>query len=90
MPLTIILQGKRHEVDHVDGDTIVDAARRAGLKPPTSCEAGNCATCMAIVQDGTATMRYNNALDADEVDDGWVLTCQAVPDGDVTVEYEDY
>jgi hypothetical protein len=34
-------------------------------------------------------MRANNALTPEEVTDGWILTCQAVPVGrNVTVEYE--
>jgi hypothetical protein len=34
-------------------------------------------------------MRANNALTPEEVDEGWILTCQAVPEGAaVTVEYE--
>ena len=44
---------------------------------------------MALVRDGSATMRRNNALTPEEVEEGWVLTCQAIPEGDpVTVEYE--
>ena len=36
-------------------------------------------------------MRANNALDPDEVEEGWILTCQAVPTGHrVTVEYESF
>jgi hypothetical protein len=34
-------------------------------------------------------MRVNNALTPDEVDEGWILTCQSLPSGStVTVEYE--
>ena len=50
-----------------------------GLTPPYSCEAGDCATCMAKLTEGAATMHANNALIDDEVEGGWVLTCQAVP-----------
>jgi ferredoxin len=50
-----------------------------GMAPPFSCEAGSCATCMARVVEGTASMHVNNALTDDEVTDGWVLTCQALP-----------
>jgi len=58
---------------------VLDAARRAGLRPPFSCESGSCATCMAHLDAGSVQMRVNNALSAAEVEDGWILTCQAVP-----------
>ena len=85
----IRLDRRKHTVAYEPGDTILDAARRAGLKPPFSCEQGNCATCMAHLDAGKATMRANNALSADEVEAGWVLTCQAVPmSREVVVDYD--
>ena len=70
--------------------TLLESARRAGLTPPFSCEAGNCGTCMARLSEGSATMRVNDALMDDEVEEGYVLTCQAIPDTpSVTVHYED-
>jgi 3-ketosteroid 9alpha-monooxygenase subunit B len=87
--LTLILGGRKVTVGYRAGDTVLQTARRGGLQAPFSCEAGDCATCMAIVREGSATMRVNNALTPDEVDEGWVLTCQALPRGRaVTVEYE--
>ena len=69
---------------------MLESARRAGLTPPFSCEAGNCGTCMAKLVEGRATMRVNDALEEDEVEDGYMLTCQAVPDTDtVSVNYDD-
>jgi ferredoxin len=74
---------------HHPGTTILETARSLGLTPPSSCEAGNCATCMARLEEGSAPMRANEALEPDEVDEGWVLTCQAVPEGpSVSVVYE--
>jgi ferredoxin-NADP reductase len=88
--ITIHLDRKKAEVSRVAGETLLESARRAGLSPPFSCEAGNCGTCMARLSEGSATMRVNDALEPDEVDDGYVLTCQAVPDTpSVTVHYED-
>ncbi|GAB89706.1 ferredoxin--NADP reductase [Gordonia rhizosphera] len=88
--LTIKLGRKKITVPRKPGETILESARRGGLKPPFSCEAGNCATCMARLDEGTATMRVNDALEDDEVDDGYVLTCQAVPDtANTVVDYED-
>jgi 3-ketosteroid 9alpha-monooxygenase subunit B len=89
--VTVILKGRRHEIAYQPGDTLLNTARRGGLQAPFSCEAGNCATCMALLQEGTATMKANNALTAEEVEEGWVLTCQAIPHGPtVTVEYESF
>jgi ferredoxin-NADP reductase len=87
--LTIRLESHEHTLDYQVGDTLLEAARRGGLSPPYSCEAGSCATCMAHLDAGSATMRVNNALSADEVDSGWVLTCQAIPTGGkVVVDYD--
>ena len=87
--VTIRLQQRTHTVAYQPGDTLLETARRGGLQPPFSCELGNCATCMAHLDVGSATMRANNALTADEVDTGWVLTCQAVPTTrEVVVDYD--
>ncbi len=78
--ITILLGKRRHEIPYQAGDTLLGAARRAGLSDaPFSCERGSCATCMAKVTEGSATMRVNNALTDAEIADGFVLTCQAIP-----------
>ena len=87
--VTLMLSGKRTTVPYQPGDTVLETARRAGLRPPFSCEAGNCATCMALVKDGSATLRTNNALTPEELAEGWILTCQALPDSPtLTVDYD--
>jgi len=87
--VTIELAGRTDSTEHRPGTTILQTARQMGMSPPFSCEAGSCATCMARVVEGMATMHVNNALTDDEVAEGWVLTCQAVPDSEsVHVVYE--
>jgi 3-ketosteroid 9alpha-monooxygenase subunit B len=87
--LVIRLGGRETTLRYGAGDTILDAARRGGLSPPFSCEQGNCATCMAHLDEGSVRMRVNNALSPEEVDDGWVLTCQALPTSRaVLVDYD--
>ena len=87
--LVVRLERRETTVRYEPGDTILDGARRGGLNPPFSCEQGNCATCMAHLDAGSVTMRVNNALTPDEVEDGWVLTCQALPtSADVVVNYD--
>jgi ferredoxin-NADP reductase len=72
--------GPRSMVLHPrSGAMILHAARAAGLNVPSSCELGNCATCIARVVEGTVTMHRNEVLTPDEVRAGWVLTCQGSP-----------
>jgi ferredoxin-NADP reductase len=77
--VTVELDGQTKTTTHHPGATILQTARQAGLSPPYSCEAGNCATCMAKLLGGEVTMHVNDALFEDEVADGWILTCQSVP-----------
>lgn len=77
--VTIELDKRVVTGDYRHGTTILQTARQLNLSPPFSCEAGNCATCMAKVVEGEATMHNNTALTDEEVATGWVLTCQAVP-----------
>ena len=77
--VSIELDGRTEATDHRPGTTILQTARQLGMSPPFSCESGSCATCMARLVEGTASMRINNALTDNEVADGWLLTCQAVP-----------
>lgn len=88
--VTITLDGQTVSVPAMPGETLLESARRAGLTPPYSCESGNCGSCIATVTEGSCTMRKNNALAADEIEEGLVLTCQGIPDTPtVSVSYDD-
>lgn len=90
-PRSIVIRfdRRKHTIAYEPGDTILDTARRAGLNPPFACQMGNCATCMAHLDAGEVAMRVNEALDDDEVAEGWILTCQAVPiSHEVVVDYD--
>ena len=67
--VTIVLDRKKVSVPRVANETLLESARRAGLSPPFSCEAGNCGTCMGKLVEGRATMRVNDALEPDEIDE---------------------
>jgi 3-ketosteroid 9alpha-monooxygenase subunit B len=87
--VVIRLDRRKHTIAYQSGDTVLETARRGGLRPPFSCEAGNCATCMAHLDKGSVAMRVNNALSADELDEGWILTCQSIPTStEVAVDYD--
>ncbi len=87
--VTFELNGRSTVVPYAPGDTLLQTARMGGLAAPSSCEVGNCGTCMARLTEGSARMVNNDALESDEVDEGWVLTCQALPTSrTVRVVYE--
>lgn len=75
--LTVILDGKEHEIAIGAGDHLLDAALEAGLDLPFSCKAGVCCTCRARVLEGETVMDKNFTLEADEMARGFVLSCQA-------------
>jgi len=85
----IYLEGSCHQVSIKDGQTILEAALGAGLEPPYSCEAGVCGACKATCNSGSVRMHATMALDPDEIEQGRILTCQAVPTtAQVEIHYE--
>jgi len=61
------------------GQSILDAAMHAGADVPFSCKGGVCCTCKAKVMEGKAIMDHNSSLSEDEIEEGFILTCQAHP-----------
>lgn len=61
------------------GESILEAALRNGADLPFACKGGVCATCRARLTDGRVEMDINYALEQDELDAGFILTCQAHP-----------
>jgi ferredoxin-NADP reductase len=87
--VTIELGREKVTVPYRAGNTLLQTARMAGLRAPSSCETGSCGTCIAQVTEGGARMINNDALDDDEVAEGLVVTCQALPTSrTVRVVYE--
>jgi len=87
LSLTVTLQASGKRFDVAPGETVLEAARRAGLALPYSCLAGVCGSCKATLVAGECTYPRNppSALSADERLHHKVLLCQAVPTGDLVV-----
>src|SRR5690606_35410910 len=88
--VTIILDGETTEFElDANGDSILDAAINAGADVPFSCKGAVCCTCRAKVMEGEVAMDMNYALEDDEVENGFVLTCQSHPKSTkVVVDYD--
>ncbi|WCT73473.1 ferredoxin--NADP reductase [Sphingomonas naphthae] len=88
--IILVLRGQSHMIDHAPGETIVQAAYRNDIRVPISCLEGACATCVARVTEGRVEMIANSALTLREVEQGYALTCQALPTArSVTVIYDE-
>jgi ring-1,2-phenylacetyl-CoA epoxidase subunit PaaE len=61
----------------MNDEVVLDAAMRAGLELPFSCRAGVCSTCRTKLVRGEVEMAQNYALEEWEVNEGYVLACQA-------------
>jgi ring-1,2-phenylacetyl-CoA epoxidase subunit PaaE len=81
--------GKTTIVPVDQDEAILDAGERAGLVLPWSCRGGMCSTCRARLTEGTVEMARNFALEAWELEAGFVLTCQARPtSAHVVLDYD--
>ena len=78
--VNIILDGMATEFDMQSEDTnILDVALKNGADLPFACKGGVCATCRAKLDSGEVAMDVNYSLEPDEVERGFILTCQAHP-----------
>ena len=75
--MVLVLDGKEHEIAIGPDEHLLDAGLNAGLDLPFSCKAGVCCTCRAKITEGEVVMDKNFTLEADEVAQGYVLSCQA-------------
>lgn len=66
--------------------TVLDAARAAGLRLPSSCTKGMCGTCKSRLVSGRVDMNHAGGIRQREIDAGWVLLCCSRPLEDLVVD----
>ena len=87
---TIIYDDETLSLEVPENMTILDAALQKNIDVPYSCQGGVCSACIAKVSSGSASMQQNNILTDAEIEEGLVLTCQAVPKTqEITVDFDD-
>jgi len=88
--VTIVDGGKEfHFVMTEEHASILDGALEAGADLPFACKGGVCSTCKCKVTEGQVAMKINYALEAYEVEQQFVLSCQSIPTSDkVRVDFD--
>lgn len=89
--IEVILDGEKIELElDGQGKSILDAVNEKGFDAPYSCRGGVCSTCRAKVTEGRARMEINYALTDKEVEEGYILSCQAHPTSEcVKLSYDE-
>jgi ring-1,2-phenylacetyl-CoA epoxidase subunit PaaE len=89
--VSVLLDGRRRSFSmQRDGETVLDAAARAGIELPFSCRAGVCSTCRTKVVSGVVEMAQNYALEEWELEQGYVLACQSrVKSATLELDYDE-
>jgi ring-1,2-phenylacetyl-CoA epoxidase subunit PaaE len=77
--VTVLLDGRRSTTTVPAGTPVLDGAQRVRPDLPFACKGGVCGTCRARLVEGEVTMRRNYALEQEELDAGYILTCQSLP-----------
>ncbi len=76
----------RRVLECPENETVLDAARKAGIRLPSSCAKGLCGTCKSKVTAGTVSMTHAGGIRQREIDAGMALLCCSKPTSDLVVE----
>ncbi len=88
--VTVIMDGRGSQFElSADGENVLDAGLNQGLDLPYSCKGGVCSTCKAKLLEGKVDMDITHGLEPGEIEQGFILTCQAHPISDkVVVDFD--
>ncbi|RVW01083.1 ferredoxin--NADP reductase [Rhodococcus xishaensis] len=76
------LDGETHNLSWPRKQTLVDVMLSKGLDVPYSCQEGECGSCACTVLEGKVEMDHAGVLDQEDIDNGYILGCQAKPVSD--------
>jgi 3-ketosteroid 9alpha-monooxygenase subunit B len=77
--LEVTLDGQTRLLPWPPGTRMLDVLIDQGVDPPFSCREGICGACACQLTSGQVEMAHNEVLEAEDVAEGYILACQAVP-----------
>lgn len=88
--MTVIIDKEKNTLTYTNKENnILGAIEKDGMDAPYSCRGGVCCSCKAKVLEGSASMKINYSLTDEEVAEGYILTCQAVPTSEkLTISFD--
>ena len=75
----IFSKSNNFEINVNEGETILEAAINANLDPPYACRVAACCSCKAKLLEGKVEMDDDEPLTEEEIEEGFILTCQSHP-----------
>ena len=88
--IEIISDNENFKIIGSEKKSILDVALDNNIDAPYSCQGGICSTCIARIKKGSVKMETNQILTDEEIDDGLILTCQAIPTSNsIIIDYDD-
>ncbi|MEN8835823.1 MAG: ferredoxin--NADP reductase [Polaribacter sp.] len=88
--ITVLLDDEETTFSMQQTNDILAATLRNDLDPPYSCQGGVCSSCLAKVTEGKAVMAKNAILTNSEIEEGFILTCQAHPTtAKIKIDFDD-
>lgn len=84
----VTLDGETRSLAWPRESTLIDVMLAAGMEAPYSCREGTCGSCMCTLSEGEVALGETEALDEDDIADGYILACQAKPvSGSLKVDF---
>ena len=88
--IEIISDNENFKIIGSEKKSVLDVALDNNIDVPYSCQGGICSTCIARIKKGSVKMESNQILTDEEIDDGLILTCQAIPTSNsIIIDYDD-
>lgn len=79
-------QGQTHQIDVPEDQTILETAQNQGIDLPSSCTAGVCTTCAALILEGEVDQTDGMGVSPELQEKGYALLCVAYPRSDLKIE----